>query len=359
MLHELKKFFCSANFALLLTISTSSTSALAEDSPPVTEYQLIHNEDYGVLRNLFRLWVEYENLPAPELPLSPTDNAKLANVWTRLRAAGDNVESAWQQAFRSDPLLQQALTSYNRGHELEWQFQTLRRGIRRQYGFDKYREFKKRGGTAVLTDGKPWLDLGNENLVRLMLWFESLHLANVELLETNDIPIGILPPAYYVWLKTTEPYAQEILDFKEELTETRAVEIYLAGIRHERANNCAKNKKLDEQLDLPPGMRQCLRLQTEVNSLYVIGETYLQVNLLQHESIAKAKADFERLLEIAQAIRPDVLVALYQANRKMLEKQWQNQLQNQKRQRESLLLALHPRSKQSESPGTENGTRSN
>ncbi len=298
--------------ALLLLLSLalgilSGGSALADG-----EYQLDVNEIEAV-RNSALLWVKQERLPPPEIPLSAKDEARFAEAWAQFGVACHNVEKAWTGAFEKDPLFERASACFNRLAELEWQFNFLRKEIRHQYGSDRFNEYEIQGSAWVETSGKPWLDLDDTNLVRLYVRVEFLVHARDKMQDKR------IPSPTYEWMLTTEPYASEVTDADEELTEERAVEICRAAIIRQRKLTRDQHEKIAARLDLPRNMLRYLEIREEGNYMEVLGGTYLGANLPKHEAIRKAEAEFRVAVEQVLAIRPDAMISMYRAHKEHVD----------------------------------------
>ena len=296
-------------FALLLVsvaMCILSCGALADG-----EYQLDPNliED---VRNAALLWVEQERLPPPDIPLSAKDEARFAEAWARFGVACGNVEKAWTGAFEKDPLFERASACLDRLAELEWQINILRNDFRRQHGERRFREYETQGHAWVKTSGMPWLDLDDTNLARLYLWGEFIVHARDKMQD------GKIPSPTYEWMLTTEPYASEVTDADEELTEERALAICRAAIIRQRKLTRDEHEKIAARLDLPRNMLRYLEMRNEVAYMEHLGGTYLGLNLPKHD-IRKAEAEFHLAAEKVIAIRPDAMISLHRAHKKHID----------------------------------------
>lgn len=284
----------------------SGGSALADGEYPLD----IHW--FNAVRNAALLWVEQERLPPPEIPLSAKDEARFAEAWGRFGVACRNVEKAWTLAFEKDPLFQRASACLNRLADLEWKFNLLRKEIRRQYGSDQFNAYESQGSAWVQTNGKPWLDLDDTNLVRLYLVLEFFVHTKDKMLD------GKIRAPTYEWMRTTEPYASEISDADVDLTEERALEICRAAIRRQRNVARDEHEKIASRLDLPRNVRQYLEMRNEASYLEGLVETYLG-SKPKHEDIRKAEAEFRLAAEKVTAIRPDAMISLHRAHKEHID----------------------------------------
>jgi hypothetical protein len=120
-------------------------------------------------------------------------------------------------------------------------------------------------------------------------------------------------------MRTTEPYASEISDKNEELTDARAVEICRAAISRQRNLTRDEHEKIATHLDLPPNMLRYLEIREEADYLEVLGSSYLGANFPKHEDILKAEAEFHDARDQITAIRPDVMMSLRSAQEEVFD----------------------------------------
>ncbi len=297
--------------ASLVLLLLNGSQTLASD-----EYRITANE-FEATRNAARLWVEYEQLPSTDIPLKNTDDARFARLWKQFGNAAGNVETAWTKAFERDSLLQRACACLDRYHDLDWQYGGLRKGIRREYGNDKFREFEAEGSDWIKTNGMPWLDLDDTNLVLLYLWRESMVDSEGAMQSTK------LSPSSYEWLAGTEPYASEVVD-EEILTEERAIEICRAAIIRLREQVSSEHNKIAYSLEMPSDMWRYFEIRDEAESMHSLGFNYLSVNLPKHTDISKAETNFNQMVSKIVKIRPDAMDALHTAHKAMLERKSQD-----------------------------------
>ncbi len=271
--------------------------------------------EFEAVRHFAQQWVEYERLPSSNVHQIPNEETEFKKAWTEAGDAAAKVATAWGQAFETDPLLQRALECLDRYHDLQWQYDMLRSGLRQRHGLDGFRKLERQSQDWIATNGHPWLDLQDTELVRLVLWWAEFAHSN------RDASTNQGPTVPYLWLtkpgdrlsQWTENFISlrsADLNSEEDLTEKRAIELFRIGVKRKRKELRKQHANLTANLDLPLALFRYWKIRQEAEAMHTFSYGYLQIELPKYEDIAKAEKEFEVAMKKVGTLRPYALVAL-------------------------------------------------
>lgn len=279
--------------------------------------------DYDAFLSFVRLWVP--ELPPSKQKLSIQKQEEFKNVWTQVGLAGENCESAWENALQNDPLMRCALKAYDRFGELEIQYNDLRNQLRSEYGKKQFREMEAKRNSWLRTQENEWIDLEDHDMIRLAVWVLSyggnqswlyqkpFAQTAKEVMRNKEGPFlkfvrnAIRNKGHQ--LNTEEMLSQLLTNQYGALSEADKQEIYQRGVLWMRQQNHSKKEKTD----LPDLMQQYLKVRTEAEYLFEIGETYLRMT--PQPKVELAKQELTNLLKKAHAIRPDLIDVLIEVHK--------------------------------------------
>ena len=288
------------------------------------------NEFDGFLQ-FVRVCVRTPELPPPRNQLSQEKQQEFKAVWSQAVTAGKKLEMVWEQEVKNDPLMERALKACDRCIQLEMQYNDLSRQLIAEYGAKKFREMNTEWASWSKTQANDWLDLEDQDLMRLTLWRlsyggdqnwlnqEPLSRFANQLKRNRQNPFSESDDNQKRNQKADRNQKGErsasAQEQSEKLSEAEVMEVYKAGIRWQRQQNREKTVPV-----IPGRMQQYLKLRAEADYLFEVGETYLRMT--PRPKVESAKQEFTSLLKTAVALRPDLNEALLKAHQ---SKQQQNQ----------------------------------
>ncbi|QDT40062.1 hypothetical protein Pan241w_01150 [Gimesia alba] len=280
------------------------------------------NEFDGFL-HIVRVCDRVPELPPSRNQLSKEKQQEFEAVWTQVVVAGEKLESLWEQEVKNDPLMRRALKACDRHIQLEMQYNNLSHQLIAEYGAKKFREMETKWASWSKTQANDWLDLEDQDLIRLSIWVLSYG-GDQSWLKREPLSRFANPFSESDDNRNRNQKDERRRKGKlsasaqnpsEKLSEAEVIEVYKAGIRWLRQQN--RNKVVPE---IPVRMQQYLKLRAEADYLFEAGETYLRMT--PRPKVEAAKQEFTSLVKKAATIRPDLNEALMKAHQ---AKQQQNQ----------------------------------
>jgi len=241
------------------------------------------------------LWVP--NLPACENGTQRGTDEEFAVLWSDVGKKGKELEEAWKQARKEDPLFSRALDGLDRSDECRTKCNQASNELRKQYGSKKFSEFEKFCARRHDTAGFPWLDVDDRSLVRLCLWF-----ASVRYNKGVDKQSG-----QHNWMAETSPYKDFVRE-GEVLTENRATEIYIESLKRVRVEQLEQRRELEKSRPISDLERTYMESHDEAEFLAALCDPYVELH--RPEFLQTADNNFVESFRAAAQVRPDVLDVL-------------------------------------------------